>query len=541
MINFYFIYNKMSTDDVNSLIRGLENLNIKSGSPKPKRKSGSPKPKRKSGSPKPKRKSAMSGITAMSGIATSGILMTAKISGKVIMFIAKIIITVLNESSIHLSDNFITYIILVTQLSYCYITYLISGTGTYSRNELDNILNEFVESIRVLFDTPRKNLKLNKQDIERCFQSAGTESVFSYIGLTGDESKKNVNQLRSLKAKLESTTVNISDELFKIKNDIESRYVNNILLSFSIIKNEIKNIPETINTLLKKYLGKATTNAEINVESLSLLEPDKDFQKIYNTVMSIGYKDDEPRNTMMSIGEPRNTMMSIGEPRNTMMSIGEPRNTMMSIGYRKQENKENSYNPIMSLGYKKLKNIKKISNALQIPEVNLESLISMVAIESNIPFDNTTIFDEDSICGRTSRRILNDFNRTTTNELTRISTLAHEKLAENEFYLQENYEYIQLILVITLIPVFSLLLNKGLRTLLSCCVRKDGIRSSRKRRTSKRKSMKQKSKRKSMKQKSKRKSMKRKSMKQKSKRKSMKQKSKRKSMKRKSMKQKIEY
>ena len=223
------------------------------------------------------------------------------------------------------------------------------------------------------------------------------------------------------------------------------------------------------------------------------------------------------------------------------MSIGEPRNTMMSIGYRKQENKENSYNPIMSLGYKKLKNIKKISNALQIPEVNLESLISMVAIESNIPFDNTTIFDEDSICGRTSRRILNDFNRTTTNELTRISTLAHEKLAENEFYLQENYEYIQLILVITLIPVFSLLLNKGLRTLLSCCVRKDGIRSSRKRRTSKRKSMKQKSKRKSMKQKSKRKSMKRKSMKQKSKRKSMKQKSKRKSMKRKSMKQKIEY
>ena len=531
----------MSTDDVNSLIRGLENLNIKSGSPKPKRKSGSPKPKRKSGSPKPKRKSAMSGITAMSGIATSGILMTAKISGKVIMFIAKIIITVLNESSIHLSDNFITYIILVTQLSYCYITYLISGTGTYSRNELDNILNEFVESIRVLFDTPRKNLKLNKQDIERCFQSAGTESVFSYIGLTGDESKKNVNQLRSLKAKLESTTVNISDELFKIKNDIESRYVNNILLSFSIIKNEIKNIPETINTLLKKYLGKATTNAEINVESLSLLEPDKDFQKIYNTVMSIGYKDDEPRNTMMSIGEPRNTMMSIGEPRNTMMSIGEPRNTMMSIGYRKQENKENSYNPIMSLGYKKLKNIKKISNALQIPEVNLESLISMVAIESNIPFDNTTIFDEDSICGRTSRRILNDFNRTTTNELTRISTLAHEKLAENEFYLQENYEYIQLILVITLIPVFSLLLNKGLRTLLSCCVRKDGIRSSRKRRTSKRKSMKQKSKRKSMKQKSKRKSMKRKSMKQKSKRKSMKQKSKRKSMKRKSMKQKIEY
>ena len=234
----------------------------------------------------------------------------------------------------------------------------------------------------------------------------------------------------------------------------------------------------------------------------------------------------------MSIGEPRNTMMSIGEPRKIMMSIGykddEPRNTMMSIGYKKQENKETSYNPIMSLEYKKLKNIQKISNALQIPEVNLESLISMVAIESNIPFDNTTIFNEDSICGRTSRRILNDFNRTTTNELTRISTLAHEKLAENEFYLQENYEYIQLILVITLIPVFSLLLNKGLRTLLSCCVRKDGKRSSRKRRTSKRKSMKRRtSKRKSMKRKSsKRKSMKRKSSKQKSmKRKSSKQKS----------------
>ena len=496
----------MSTDDMNSLIRGLKNLNIRErSSPKPerKRKSSSPKPERKSkSSPKPERKSkrriVMSGITAMSGIAASGILLTSKISGKIIMFVAKIIITVLNKSSIHLSDNFIRYIIAVTTNTFIYITYLISCTGTYSANEFDVILNEFVKSINALFIAPIDNLKQYKQDIARCVQSAATESVFSYVGLVSDQSNKNVNQLRSLKTKLESVKVNISDELFKIKNDIETRYVSNILLSFSIIKNEIQNTPETLMHLLKKYLGNATKNTEINVESLSLLEePDENLQKIYNTMMSI------PHNNMMSIG------YTDDEPRNNMMSIGytddELRNNMI-IGYRKQENKENSYNPIMSLGYRKQENkenMKKISNALQIPEVNLESIISMVRIESNIPFDNTTIFNEDSICGRTSRRMLDNFNRTTTYELARISTLAQENLAENKFYLKENYEYIQLILVISLILVFSLLLNKGLRTLLSCCVRKDGIRSSRKRRTSKQKSMKRKSmKRKSMKQKS---------------------------------------
>ena len=452
----------MSTDDVNSLIRGLENLNINREKKSPKLEKKSPKSKK--------------------SIVKSGIIMSAKISKKIIFFIANIIITVLNESSIHLSNNFIKYILLVTTLSYTYITNIVINAGTYTANDLKIIINRFLESITKLFEIPIKNIENYSTDIERCYTSAGTESSLSYIGL-GSRRNKNTEQLRSLKTSLESANVNIARELYKLKNDIEYRYVNNILLSFSIIKNEIENLPKTIMHSLKKYLRNATKNAKINVEILELLETNKEIPgNQVDERMSIGYKE---------------------EP------IDE-RNNMMSISYN-----TNSYNPIVE--YKKPKNIQKISNAFEIQEVDITSLINMFTIESNIPFDDNTIFDEDSICGRTSRRMLDDFKITTTNQLSSISILAHEKLAENKIYLRENYEYIQLILVITLIIVFSLLLNKGLRTLLSCCARKDGKRSSRRRKTSKRKSMKRKtSKRKSMKRKtSKRKSMKRKTSKRK--------------------------
>lgn len=160
--------------DIDSLIRGIEKLNINQ-----RRRSGSPKQKRRSGSPKHKSEP----VLPKRNIAISGILMTSEISRKTIMFIAKIIITSLNESSIHLSKNFTYYIILLTSLSFAYITYIIRNTRTYSVNDLDVIINEFVDSIRVLFEIPRKNLRRNSQDIQRCFESAASESAMSIIGL----------------------------------------------------------------------------------------------------------------------------------------------------------------------------------------------------------------------------------------------------------------------------------------------------------------------------------------------------------------------
>jgi hypothetical protein len=157
------------------------------------------------------------------------------------------------------------------------------------------------------------------------------------------------------------------------------------------------------------------------------------------------------------------------------------------------------YTPNLSIiKYKEPENIEKISNALEIPYVNLESLINMIEIESNIPFDDENIFDDKSVCGRTSRRMFTNFKTATNTKIQEIYTLVHDKIEEEQYFLKENYEHIQFITAITLIIVLSLLINKGIRTMVkSCCRRADGKRSSRKRKSkrSKKKLSKKRSKR----------------------------------------------
>ena len=394
----------------------------RSSSPKPPSTRASPKSNTRK-SPKPHGRRSQRDIIAKGSI-------------ELIRIVAFSIISSLNKLGIHLSDHYIVYIVSISKLSYLYIMYCVKYAVNYSKTEISFIIKEFIETVSKLLDLPRKNLQNNSQDIQRCVTNVATENIISkfgsYIGYTGGENIE-TKQLGNLKTKLESTNVKISSELYKLKNDIEMNYINEILITFSVIDNEIRNFPETIN----KYINKL----------------------IKNEIKEIKEKEIEQKNLISYVS--REDMILNRQ----ITSIITQENPNLSI-----------------MKYKEPENIEKISNAFEIPYVNLQSLISMIEIESDIPFDNENIFDEKSVCGRTAKRMFTNFKSATNTKIQEIYTLVHDKIEEEQYFLKENYEHIQFITAITLIIVLSLLINKGIRTMVkSCCRRADGKRSSRKR------------------------------------------------------------
>jgi hypothetical protein len=369
----------------------------------------------------------------------------AKGSIELIRIVAFSIISSLNNLGIHLSDHYIIYIVSISKLVYLYIMYCVKYTVNYSKTEISIIIKEFIETVSNLLELPRKNLQNNSQDIQRCVTNVATENIISkfgsYIGYSGGENIE-TKQLSNLKTQLESTNVKISSELYKLKNDIEFNYINEIFLTFSVIDKEIRNFPETIN----KYINKLIKNEIKEIE-----ETTEDVKQ--KNLISYKSREDMLLNRQIT-------------------SIIIQENPVI-------------YTPNLSIiKYKEPENIEKISNALEIPYVNLESLINMIEIESNIPFDDENIFDDKSVCGRTSRRMFTNFKTATNTKIQEIYTLVHDKIEEEQYFLKENYEHIQFITAITLIIVLSLLINKGIRTMVkSCCRRADGKRSSRKRKS----------------------------------------------------------
>jgi hypothetical protein len=127
--------------------------------------------------------------------------------------------------------------------------------------------------------------------------------------------------------------------------------------------------------------------------------------------------------------------------------------------------------------------VEKFTNEVQIKDINLETLISMIEKENEIPYYDDTMFDKDTICGRTASRIFTSFQMTTNQNIDKITTKVHNKLEEHQYFLKENYDHVEFIITISLIIVLSLLVNKGIAVMFKkCCRKTDGKRKSRKRR-----------------------------------------------------------
>lgn len=373
----------------------------------------------------------------------------AKAGVELIKIVAMAIISSLNIVGVHVSDNFIAYIVSISTLTYGYIMYCVKYTVGYSKTEIGKILEEFMNVISTLLDAPRANLKKNSQEIQRCITRVATENVFSSLGFGGEN--KETKQLSKLKTELESTNIKVTKELNKLQNDILFNNINSVLLTFSIIKNEIENFPNTISNYIKKLIKNESKQRDnkINYESSTAI-------------------------SRYTVPED----MRLNEKVTSLVSYTNMRPIFSTVV---------SYTPSGSIvGYEEPENIEKISNVLQIKSVNLQSLLNMVEIESDILLDDESIFNEETVCGRTAKRMFTNFKMTTNNKIQEISMLVHHKIEEEKYFLKENYEHIQFITSISLIIVLSLLINKGIRTVVkSCCRRADGKRSSRRRKTSK--------------------------------------------------------
>ena len=423
----------------------FKNLSTARKPSSPTRKPSSPARKPSS----PTRKPSSPTRTSSSPTRTSSNIpdraIVAKAGVELIKIVAMAIISSLNIVGVHVSDNFIAYIVSISTLTYGYIMYCVKYTVGYSKTEIGKILEEFMNVISTLLDAPRANLKKNSQEIQRCITRVATENVFSSLGFGGEN--KETKQFSKLKTELESTKIKVTNELYKLQNDILFNNINSVLLTFSIIKNEIENFPNTISNYIKKLIKNESKQRDnkINYQSSTAI-------------------------SRYTVPED----MRLNEKVTSLVSYTNMRPIFSTVV---------SYTPSVSIVPE---NIEKISNVLQIKSVNLQSLLNMVEIESNILLDDESIFNEETVCGRTAKRMFTNFKMTTNNKIEEISMLVHGKIEEEKYFLKENYEHIQFITSISLIIVLSLLINKGIRTVVkSCCRRADGKRSSRRRKTSK--------------------------------------------------------
>ena len=127
--------------------------------------------------------------------------------------------------------------------------------------------------------------------------------------------------------------------------------------------------------------------------------------------------------------------------------------------------------------------IEKFTNELQIKDINLETLISMIERENEIHHYNDDMFNKETVCGRTASRIFTSFQMTTGQNIERITATVNNKLEEHQYFLKEKYDHVEFIVTISLIIVLSLLVNKGIAVMFKkCCRKTDGKRKSRKRR-----------------------------------------------------------